>query len=287
MAARRGGIIVISSHVARGGVGNRGMGFALERLGFTVWAVPTVTMPYHPGHGPAERIVPEDSAFARLLEALADRRLASVAAIVSGYLASPAQADAVARLVGAVKAARPDALYVCDPVIGDEGRLYVAAEIACAVRDRLLPLADLATPNAFECAWLAEGGEGELGDLQQLAAAARRLGPPRTVVTSAPALMRGQTANLLITDAETVVVEHRTVESRVKGAGDVLAALVTARLLEGREPPKALELATASVLELVALSAQLERDELPLPEGQHALVRPSALVNVRRVATGR
>ncbi len=58
-----GAVIVISSQVARGSVGNRAMVFALERLGFPVWAVPTVLLPHHPGHGPAERIVPDDSAF--------------------------------------------------------------------------------------------------------------------------------------------------------------------------------------------------------------------------------
>ena len=47
-------VISISSHVARGCVGNRAMVFALERLGFETWAVPTVLLPHHPGHGPAE-----------------------------------------------------------------------------------------------------------------------------------------------------------------------------------------------------------------------------------------
>ena len=39
---RGGAVIAISSHVARGSVGNRAMVFALERLGFEVWAVPTI-----------------------------------------------------------------------------------------------------------------------------------------------------------------------------------------------------------------------------------------------------
>ena len=89
MTTRRGDIIAISSHVARGSVGLRAMSFALERLGFAVWAVPTILLPYHPGHGPGERIVPDDAAFARLVAALSDRRLDGVAAIVSGYVASP------------------------------------------------------------------------------------------------------------------------------------------------------------------------------------------------------
>src|SRR5688500_5012756 len=176
MAGASGAIVAISSHVARGAVGNRAMVFALERLGFTVWAVPTVILPHHPGHGIAERIVPDDKLFAGTLQTLVkDGRAAGVAAVVSGYLASPAQAEAVAELVTAVKAARPDALYLCDPIVGDANRLYVGEALAAAIRDTLLPLADAATPNAFECAWLAGAASAGAPDLE---AAARSLPSP-------------------------------------------------------------------------------------------------------------
>ena len=159
-----------------GSVGNRAMVFALERLGFEVWAVPTVLLPHHPGHGPGQRIVPSDEAFARLLEDLIrDDRSKNVSGIVSGYLGSPAQAGAVAELVKAVKTARPNAIYLCDPVIGDGGKLYVDQGIAEAIRDRLLPLADAATPNAFECAWLAGSAERRQSELSaHLRATCRR-----------------------------------------------------------------------------------------------------------------
>jgi pyridoxine kinase len=51
-------VIVVNSLVARGGVGGRASVFALERLGFPVWLVPTVLLSWHPGQGPATRIVP-------------------------------------------------------------------------------------------------------------------------------------------------------------------------------------------------------------------------------------
>ena len=60
----RPAVVAISSHVARGSVGNRAIVFALESLGFPVWSVPTVTLPWHPGHGPAPRIVPDGATFA-------------------------------------------------------------------------------------------------------------------------------------------------------------------------------------------------------------------------------
>ncbi|MGC4034134.1 MAG: hypothetical protein QM754_20835 [Tepidisphaeraceae bacterium] len=60
-------VIVISSHVARGSVGNRAAVFALETLGFPVWAVPTVILPWHPGHSRATRIVPPVDQFKAMM----------------------------------------------------------------------------------------------------------------------------------------------------------------------------------------------------------------------------
>ena len=146
-------VIVVSSHVAWGGVGNRAAVFALERLGFPVVAVPTVVLPYHPGHGPGTRIVPGEGDFAKLLADVAARTPAA-AAILSGYLATPEQADAVARLVAATKSHNPEALYLLDPVLGDDGALYMPETLLAAIRDRLLPIADIVTPNRFELAFL-------------------------------------------------------------------------------------------------------------------------------------
>ena len=284
MPTSSGAILLISSHVARGYVGNRAMLFALERLGFTAWIVPTVILPHHPGHGPAHKIVAADDDFTMLIDRVTERsRKGQIAAILSGYLANAAQARSVARAVRALKSARPDTLYLCDPVIGDRGGLYVDEGLAAAIRDELLPLADIATPNAFECAWLAGKADWPSTDL---AALARTLPPPTVLITSAPALMRGHIGNLLVTSSETVLFEHPELSTTAKGTGDLLAALLLARLLEGRDLPKAAELALSSVFEIVAGTAKTGADELLLPEFQQSLVTPHAPIGVRRVLGG-
>jgi len=281
MATASGVILSISSHVARGSVGNRAMVFALERLGFSVIAVPTVLLPHHPGHGPGTRIAPDDKAFGTLLQdSTQGGRAVEIIGIVSGYLASEAQAHAVGRVVAAVKAARPDAFYLCDPVIGDAGRLYVGDALAAAIRDELIPLADAATPNAFECAWLAGQCDTTNPNLGELA---RSLAPPTVLITSAPALMRGQIGNLLVTDTETILFEHPELATSVKGTGDLLAALLLARRLEGRDWPKAVEMALTSVFEIVAGTMKAGGDELMLGELQTSLAHPHASINVRRM----
>jgi len=277
-------VIAISSHVARGSVGNRAMVFALERLGFETWSVPTILLPRHRGYGAVEAIVPDDGAFARLLDALVDGgRAAAVAGIVTGYFATAGEARAAAALVASAKAARPDALYLCDPVIGDSEKLYVPDDLASAVRDTLLPLADIATPNAFECAWLAGATDPRSATDPDYAALARALPPPAILVTSAPAMMRGHIANLLVTEREAILFEHPKVETHAKGTGDLLAALLLARRLKGQSIAKATETALASLFEVIAKTAKAGGDELMLPAFQDALVSPLASIVARRL----
>ena len=116
MTQQKPAIIVISSHVVRGTVGNRAAGFALEVLGYPVWLVPTVTLPWHPGQGVTERIVPPADEFSTLLDNLSNSpALNEVGAVLSGYLGGVEQVAAVAHLVDAVKARNSAALYALDP----------------------------------------------------------------------------------------------------------------------------------------------------------------------------
>ena len=279
--ARRA-VISISSHVVRGSVGNRAAGFALERLGFPVWAVPTIVLPWHPGHGPATRIVPDAEQFAALMNDLqAAPWLDEVGAVMSGYLGNAAQAQAVAALVRAMKKRNPQALYLCDPVIGDAGGLYVPPATAEAMRDLLLPLADIATPNRFELEWLT--GE-TLNDNAAAARAALALGPPTMLVTSAHALMAGSIGNLLVTAREVVLAEHRAVPNPPNGTGDLASALFLARLLEGQSAEKALRSVTAAVFEVVACAVKRGADELMLETDADSLAHPMAMVQTRRLA---
>ena len=288
MPARPTDIVVISSHVSHGCVGNRAIAFTLERLGFRVWLAPTIILPHHPGHGPADAIPITDAAFAGHLAALsALPDITVIGAVMSGYLATPAQADAVARFVGKVKAARPDAVYLCDPVIGDAGTLYVDEAIAEAIRDRLVPLAGIVTPNSFEAAWLAGrpyDPDGPPPDGLEIAA---HLGAPLTVITSQPALMRGQIANALIEKGALTLAEHRHMESRVKGTGDLFAAVFLGRIMQGRNARTALQLASATVADIVNATAQSGAGDLDLVRAQAAIVEPHTQVALRSLTATR
>lgn len=57
------------------------------------------------------------------------------------------------------------AFPVLDPVLGDNGRMYVSESISSVMRDRLLPLADMITPNQFELGYVTGTDATRLADV--------------------------------------------------------------------------------------------------------------------------
>ncbi|AYG67963.1 MULTISPECIES: pyridoxal kinase PdxY [unclassified Rhizobium] len=276
-----GAVIVISSHVVRGSVGNRAAVFALETLGHPVWALPTIVLPWHPGHGRSTRLTFSEADFDHAIDDLiAAPWLSEVKAVLSGYFGNAAQARSVARLVTALRQKNPDLFYACDPVIGDAGGLYVPEATAEAIRDLLIPLASLATPNRYELAWLAGA---PLEDNNAIMEAALALGPSRMLVTSAVPMMAGGIGNLYLSGRNALLAEHRSIEGAPNGLGDLLSAVFLSRLLSGMDEERALQLTTASVYEVLARAVKRGSDELTLAADSTSLSTPMAMVQLRHL----
>jgi pyridoxine kinase len=277
----KGAVIVISSHVVRGTVGNRAAVFALETLGHPVWALPTVILPWHPGHGKSTRVVLSTEDFDAMISDLIQAPWrGEIKAVLTGYLGSAAQVRSVARLVESLRGDNPDLLYMCDPVCGDEKGLYIAEETAVAIRDSLIPLASIATPNRFELAWLAGAPLETNGQIMESALA---LGPSRMLVTSALPLMAGSTGNLYLSGRNALLAEHRLVPNPPNGTGDLLAAIFLSRLMEDLTEERRLMTATASVFEIIARTAKRGADELTLEQDASSISTPMAMVHMRRL----
>ena len=274
-------VIAISSHVIRGSVGNRAAVFALETLGYPVWAMPTVVLPWHPGHGPSTRLTFPEPDFDQAIDDLIRAPwLGEVKAVLTGYFGNAAQPRSVARLIRVLKERNPDLLYVCDPVMGDLGGLYIPQATAEAIRDELLPLASLATPNRYELAWLSGS---TLESNTEIMEAALALGPERMLVTSAVPMMAGGTGNLYLTRKHAILAEHRLLDNPPNGLGDLLSAVFLGRLLAGMDGERALQLATASVFEILARTVKRGGDELALETDATSLSTPMAMVQMRRL----
>ena len=257
-------ILALSSQVVSGRVGLSVIQPALQQRGHEVLAVPTILLSNHPGQQAASgtRIDPGvlDAMFATLE---ANGRLAGIDAILTGYLPSPAHVAAAARAVDRCRAVATAPLplpYLCDPVIGDDPKgMYIDPAAAAALRETLLPRADIVTPNRFELAWLT--GATVDGPATAIAAA-RSLARPVVLATSIP--MEGDRLGTVAVTADSAAlasVNQRT--SVPNGTGDLLAALFLARYLtSGRNIAVALAEAVAEVDRIIAASSG--RSELNL-----------------------
>lgn len=281
-------ILSIQSWVASGHVGNAAALFPLQRLGFETWAVPTWVGSNHPGHAtwhggalPTERVE-------GMLSALAARGLlARCRAVLSGYVGHPAIGAAIAATVAHARAASDRCLYCCDPVVGDRAEgIYVAAGLPELFRDRLVPAADVVTPNQFELEWLAGRPLPTLSDVRQAADGLRRAGRGGTVlVTSVDAGGDAGFQRMLAVDgAGAWLVEHPTVPVRVKGTGDLVAALFLAGLLKSGRAPTALAYAAAAIHGVLERTRIAGGDELALVAAQEEIVAPTRWFPVEAVA---
>lgn len=179
-------ILSIQSWVAYGHVGNASAVFPLQRLGAEVWALNTVQFSNHTGYGAWRGQVFGAELIRELVTGIEERGvLGTCDAVLSGYMGDAAIGEAILEAVARVRAANPQAVYCCDPVIGDVGRgVFVRPGIPEFMRDRAMPAADIATPNQFELEWLTGRAVGTLAEAKAAVRALQESGPRCVLVTS-------------------------------------------------------------------------------------------------------
>ncbi|MDA8048885.1 MAG: pyridoxal kinase PdxY [Rhodospirillales bacterium] len=271
-------ILSLQSWVAYGHVGNAAAMFPLQRLGVEVWAVHTVQFSNHTGYGDWAGDVFDGPAISALVSGIARRgALGACDAVLSGYLGGPDIGRAVLGAVRQVKSANPRALYCCDPVIGDAGRVYVRAGIAELLRTEALPAADIAVPNSFELTLLSESACTTLSEAKSAVARLQAMGP-RTVLVSG---LRTEgtpvdALDLLVgEDGAFHLLRTPVLPVMVNGAGDVLAALFLYHRLATGTAPTALERAAASLFGVIRRTAEQGARELEIIAAQEEFVRPT------------
>lgn len=273
-------ILSIQSHVAYGYVGNRAAVFPLQRLGYDVHAVNTVQFSNHTGYGhwTGEVFTPEH--IRAVIDGMDERGALQCDAVLSGYMGADTLGQVIVDTVARVRQIRPEALYCCDPVIGDVGRgIFVRPGIPEFMKAVAVPAADIITPNQFELTYLTGHAIATLADALAAAAAARALGPKVVLVTSlvrsdAPA----DTIEMLVDTAEgswLVSTPRLPLEPSPNGAGDCVAALFLAKYLESRDPDVALAHTAGAIYSVFDATWRAGTRELALIPAQNELVRPS------------
>lgn len=242
-------VISIQSQVVHGHVGNSAAAFPMQAAGLEVAQIPTVLFSNTPDYPTLRGAPVPPDLFADLLLGAEERELPQRAAyLVTGYIGSVEVARLAADFVARCKAANPDLIYLCDPVMGDHGPgLYVPPAIAGVMQDALLPLADIATPNSFELGHLAGRAIATLADLKAAAQALRLPAAAQLIATGCVLDDTPKDHLESVILGPTGTSRHPTphIPVALPGTGDLFAGLIVAGLGRGHPLPQAVDRAQA------------------------------------------
>ncbi|MGH3414206.1 MAG: pyridoxal kinase, partial [Marmoricola sp.] len=212
--------------------------------------------------------------------------LPHVDAVLSGYQGGEDVGEVILDAVARVKAANPRAVYACDPVMGNAASgCFVHPSIPVLLRDRVVPHADLITPNQFELGYLTGTEPHTLEDTLASVEAARAMGPRTVLVTSVlrPDVPADDLEMLAVHGSEGWLVRTPRLPLKANGSGDVTAALFTAHLLESGSAREALERTASSVFDLLSITYDSGERELQLIAAQDAIAMPRRQFLAERV----
>lgn len=166
-------VLSIQSHVVSGYVGCKASTLPLQLLGFHVDGVHTVQFSNHTGYPSFRGRVLTGEELEALVEGMAANGLLSgITHVLTGFLGSESLAASVERVLELVRCASEASepvRHVLDPVMGDQGRLYVSPALPPVFR-RLTRRAHLIAPNQFEAELLAGRKIASLADADRVCA---------------------------------------------------------------------------------------------------------------------
>ena len=236
----------IQNSVGMGFLGNQATIAVANALGVRVVHAASAFAGAHGGVQGRQTTVADLAQFRRDVQFVIAQRPAIVHL---GYLPKPGHVDAVATALCDFKG-----IVLLDPVIGDFKKgLFVSEETARAIRDVLLPLAQIVTPNRFEAEVLL-GAAADTMSEHAFLNAIFDLGPSAVAITS----FERDPAKHRTTSLFSNGYSYNRISSPyfpgfpAYGAGDVFAGSVATLVALGGSPFAAIVLATALASRAVA-----------------------------------
>ncbi|XP_074308337.1 pyridoxal kinase [Silene latifolia] len=179
-----GRVLSIQSHTVQGYVGNKSAVFPLQLLGFDVDPVNSVQFSNHTGYPTFKGQVLNGKELWDLIEGLEANNLLFYTHLLTGYIGSVSFLNTVLEVVTKLRSVNPGLVYVCDPVMGDEGKLYIPQELVSVYREKVVPVASMLTPNQFEAELLTGLRIVSEKDGMEACNKLHLAGPAKVVITS-------------------------------------------------------------------------------------------------------
>ncbi|XP_074570475.1 pyridoxal kinase-like [Curcuma longa] len=256
LPSKTGRVLSIQSHTVQGYVGNKSAVFPLQLLGYDVDPINSVQFSNNTGYPTFRGHVLNGEQLLEVIEGLAANDLLSYTHLLTGYIGSISFLHAVLQVVDRLRTVNPGLVYVCDPVMGDGGKLYVPLELVSVYRDKVVPIASMLTPNQFEVELLTGVRITSESDGLEACNILHAAGPSKVVITSlnlmGKLLLIGSHQKVKGQLPQQFKIEIPKIPAYFTGTGDLTTALLLGwsnKYPENLE--KASELAVSSVQALL------------------------------------
>ena len=174
----------IQSHVVSGYAGNKSAVFPLQLLGFEIDSINSVQFSNHTGYDILTGNTLNDTDLMELYRGLSSNKLNNYTHLITGYVSSESFLRSISYIVTDVKRINPFLQYVCDPVLGDDGALYVPEALIELYKKEIIPISDIITPNQYEAQLLTGLKIESMGDVEKTLDLLHQMGPQTVVLTS-------------------------------------------------------------------------------------------------------
>ncbi|MGR5065162.1 pyridoxal kinase PdxY [Photobacterium sp. DNB22_13_2] len=283
------GILSIQSHVVYGKAGNSSAVFPLQRMGFDVWPIHTVQFSNHTQYkeGWTGRAFNAND-ITQLIDGIENiEKLQQCEAVLSGYQGNSEQCMAVMETVKRVKRHNPNAIYVCDPVMGDpEKGCIVAPGVAEALINDVMPTADVIVPNQYELAQFVGFDINTIKDAIRACQLTLEKGPKVVLVKHLNSGSADMFTMMMATEGGVWLAErpYLPFTKQPVGVGDLISSLFTGSYLSTHDARMAFEQCNNASYAVLDKTYQCNEWELQTIAAQDGIVNPSKKFKINKIA---
>ncbi|EJG0933752.1 pyridoxal kinase PdxY [Vibrio parahaemolyticus] len=282
-------ILSIQSHVVYGHAGNSSAVFPIQRMGIDAWPIHTVQYSNHTQYEQGwkgQKFCSDD--VRTLLHGLDNiNTLGECGAVLSGYQGSPDQCKAVADVVRSVKESNHNAIYVCDPVMGDPDKGCIVADgVREEITQSLLPISDVIVPNQYELTAMTGVEIHSVYDAVTACKEALKLGPKIVLVKHLHSIDSDMFSMILATPKACYLTQRPNIEFKQQpvGVGDLISAVFTACLMKNMSPTVAFRHTNNAIYGVLDMTKGYGTWELQIVNAQYEFVEPSHDFNIVKIA---
>ncbi|MFZ7142879.1 pyridoxal kinase PdxY [Avibacterium avium] len=283
-------LLSIQSHVVYGYAGNKSATFPMQLLGIDVWALNTVQFSNHTQYGQWTGMVMPPEQIGEIVQGIDNiGQLHQCDAVISGYIGAAEQVEEIINAVQKVKSRNPNAVYLCDPVMGHPDKGCIVAD---GVKENLINLAmakaDIITPNLVELRELSGLPAENFAQAIEAVKVILSKGPKKVLVKHLSKVGQDPSQfEMLLANQEGIWHISRPLHQFKKepvGVGDLTTGLFMANLLNGKSDVEAFEHTANAVNDVMTVTQQQDNYELQIVAAREQIVRPVSQFNAVKIA---